>query len=155
MVAHRKIVWKNITRQVDLITRYGHWRTIIDVISYSESDTYAENSLFWLRNNSPCSATHQSLSLHQPLRSHTVQLWGNGCSFDNVILRRAYALTDTPFAVPFWNDRDVRTMVELGKSVGINPRYDIPFEGDMHNALSDARHQVKYVSAIWKRLTAN
>ncbi|HBK4939735.1 TPA: 3'-5' exoribonuclease [Citrobacter freundii] len=87
--------------------------------------------------------------------SHTVQLWGNGCSFDNVILRRAYALTDTPFAVPFRNDRDVRTMVELGKSVGINPRFDIPFEGDMHNALSDARHQVKYVSAIWQRLTAN
>ncbi|EKA2135495.1 3'-5' exoribonuclease [Citrobacter freundii] len=87
--------------------------------------------------------------------SHTVQLWGNGCSFDNVILRRAHALTETPFAVPFWNDRDVRTMVELGKSVGINPRYDIPFEGDMHNALSDARHQVKYVSAIWQRLTAN
>ena len=87
--------------------------------------------------------------------SHTVQLWGNGCSFDNVILRRAYALTETPFAVPFWNDRDVRTMVELGKSVGINPRYDIPFEGDMHNALSDARHQVKYVSAIWQRLTKN
>lgn len=87
--------------------------------------------------------------------SHTVQLWGNGCSFDNVILRRAYALTDTPLAVPFWNDRDVRTMVELGKSVGINPRFDIPFEGDMHNALSDARHQVKYVSAIWQHLTKN
>lgn len=87
--------------------------------------------------------------------SHTVQLWGNGCSFDNVILRRAYALTETPFSVPFWNDRDVRTMVELGKSVGINPRFDIPFEGDMHNALSDARHQVKYISAIWQRLTAN
>lgn len=87
--------------------------------------------------------------------SHTVQLWGNGCSFDNVILRRAYALTETPFAVPFWNDRDVRTMVELGKSVGINLRFDIPFEGDMHNALSDARHQVKYVSAIWQRLTKN
>ena len=87
--------------------------------------------------------------------SHTVQLWGNGCSFDNVILRRAYALTETPFAVPFWNDRDVRTMVELGKSVGINPGFDIPFEGDMHNALSDARHQVKYVSAIWQRLTKN
>ncbi|MFP2823839.1 3'-5' exoribonuclease domain-containing protein [Citrobacter braakii] len=87
--------------------------------------------------------------------SHTVQLWGNGCSFDNVILRRAYALTETPFAVPFWNDRDVRTMVELGKSVGINPRFDIPFEDGMHNALSDARHQVKYVSAIWQRLTKN
>jgi len=87
--------------------------------------------------------------------SHSVQVWGNGCSFDNVILRRAYVLTETPFAVPFWNDRDVRTMVELGKSVGINPRFDIPFEGDLHNALSDTRHQVKYVSAIWQRLTAN
>ncbi len=86
---------------------------------------------------------------------HADALPPNGCSFDNVILRRAFALTDTPFPVPYWNDRDVRTMVELGKSVGINPRFDIPFEGDMHIALSDARHQVKYVSAIWQRLTAN
>jgi exodeoxyribonuclease VIII len=42
-------------------------------------------------------------------------------------------------SVPFWNDRDVRTIVELGKVVGINPRYQIPFDGDMHNALADAR----------------
>ena len=45
-------------------------------------------------------------------------------------------------------------MVELGKSVGINPRFDIPFEGG-HAIMRflDARHQVKYVSAIWQRLT--
>ncbi len=55
----------------------------------------------------------------------------------------------------FRNDRDVRTMTELGKAIGINPRYDIPFDGDMHNALSDARHQVKYVSAIWQKLIKN
>lgn len=84
-----------------------------------------------------------------------VQLWGNGSSFDNVILRRAYQQVGADLSVPFWNDRDVRTIVELGKVVGINPRYQIPFEGDMHNALADARHQVKYVSAIWQRLTAN
>ncbi|MCL5498464.1 3'-5' exoribonuclease [Escherichia coli] len=84
-----------------------------------------------------------------------VQLWGNGSSFDNVILRRAYEQVGAELSVPFWNDRDVRTIVELGKVVGINPRYQIPFDGDMHNALADARHQVKYVSAIWQRLTAN
>ena len=40
--------------------------------------------------------------------SHTVQLCGvMDARFDNVILRRAYVLTETPFAVPFWNDRDV------------------------------------------------
>lgn len=84
-----------------------------------------------------------------------VQLWGNGSSFDNVILRRAYEQVGAELSVPFWNDRDVRTIVELGKVVGINPRYQIPFDGDMHNALADARHQVKYVSAIWQKLTQN
>ncbi|EPG3512343.1 3'-5' exonuclease, partial [Klebsiella pneumoniae] len=49
-------------------------------------------------------------------------------------------------------DRDVRTIVELGRAIGINPRRDIPFEGDRHNALADAKHQAKYVSAIWQRL---
>lgn len=84
----------------------------------------------------------------------SVQVWGNGASFDNVILRDSYARTGIDYPCKYWNDRDVRTMVELGKAVGINPRDDIRFEGDMHNALSDARHQAKYVSVIWQRLAA-
>lgn len=84
-----------------------------------------------------------------------VQVWGNGASFDNVILRSSYDRANIECPWKFWNDRDVRTMTELGKDIGINPRYDIPFDGDMHNALSDARHQVKYVSAIWQKLTNN
>lgn len=86
--------------------------------------------------------------------SKTVQLWGNGSSFDCSLLEAAFELADTPFPIPHWNYRDVRTVVELGKAVGLNARYEIPFEGDQHNALADARHQVKYVSAIWQRLTA-
>lgn len=84
-----------------------------------------------------------------------VQVWGNGASFDNVILRSAYDRANIECPWKFWNDRDVRTMTEMGKAIGINPRYDIPFDGDMHNAISDARHQVKYVSAIWQKLTNN
>ncbi|WP_159339132.1 exonuclease [Leclercia adecarboxylata] len=86
--------------------------------------------------------------------SKNVQLWGNGSSFDCSLLEAAFELADTPFPIPHWNYRDVRTVVELGKAVGLHSRYDIPFEGDQHNALADARHQVKYVSAIWQRLTA-
>lgn len=86
--------------------------------------------------------------------SKNVQLWGNGSSFDCSLLEAAFELADTPFPIPHWNYRDVRTVVELGKAVGLNSSYDIPFEGDKHNALADARHQVKYVSAIWQRLTA-
>lgn len=86
--------------------------------------------------------------------SKNVQLWGNGSSFDCSLLEAAFELADTPFPIPHWNYRDVRTVVELGKAVGLHSRYDIPFEGDQHNALADARHQVKYVSVIWQRLTA-
>jgi len=86
--------------------------------------------------------------------SKNVLCWGNGSSFDCSLLEAAFELADTPFPIPHWNYRDVRTVVELGKAVGLNSRYDIPFEGDQHNALADARHQVKYVSAIWQHLTA-
>ena len=84
-----------------------------------------------------------------------VQVWGNGASFDNEILRSSYDRANLECPWKFWNDRDVRTITEMGEAIGIKPRYDIPFEGDMHNALSDARHQVKYVSAIWQKLIKN
>ena len=83
------------------------------------------------------------------------QLWGNGASFDNVLLRRSFERISVPCELKFFNDRDVRTMVELGKAIGINPRQEIPFDGEQHNALADALHQVKYVSAIWQRLIQN
>lgn len=85
----------------------------------------------------------------------SVQVWGNGATFDNVLMRRSYKRSGITCPWKIVNDRDVRTIVELGNAVGIDPRYSIPFEGDMHNALADARHQAKYVSAIWQRLTAN
>lgn len=83
------------------------------------------------------------------------QVWGNGVAFDNVIIRNAYEHPSCRDTTPwkFWNDRDVRTMVELGKVIGIDPKRDFPFEGVKHDALADAIHQAKYVSAIWQALT--
>ena len=78
------------------------------------------------------------------------QVWGNGIAFDNVIVRNAY---DGREPWKFWNDRDVRTMVELGHAIGIDPKRDFPFEGVKHDALADAIHQAKYVSSIWQALT--
>ena len=83
----------------------------------------------------------------------TVQVWGNGATFDNVLLENSYARTGISCPWKYWNNRDVRTIVELGKAVGYTPRHEIPFEGEPHKAISDARHQVKYVSAIWQHLT--
>lgn len=81
------------------------------------------------------------------------QVWGNGSTFDNVIIKNAADHCDTPISWEFWNDRDVRTIVELGKTIGIDPKQHIPFEGVKHDALDDAKHQAKYVSVIWQALT--
>ncbi len=81
-----------------------------------------------------------------------VQVWGNGATFDNVILRRSCERQGIPCPWRYHNDRDVRTIVELGKTIGFDARTAIPFEGVPHNALDDARHQAKQVSAIWQKL---
>ena len=84
-----------------------------------------------------------------------VRVWGNGVCFDNVILRSAYENCGMAPPWKHWHDRDVRTIVELGRHAGIDPKIDMPFVGDAHNALDDTRHQVKYVTAIHQHLFKN
>lgn len=86
--------------------------------------------------------------------SKKAQVWGNGASFDNSILRSSYDCIAEDYPWEYWNDRDVRTMVELGQAIGFDPKTTIPFEGDRHNALADAIHQARYVSAIWQRIVS-
>lgn len=82
-----------------------------------------------------------------------VQMWGNGAGFDNVILRSAYVACGLIVPWKHWNDRDVRTIVDLGRTLlGFNPKKEMPFEGVRHCALDDAKHQARYVSAIIQQL---
>lgn len=88
-----------------------------------------------------------------------LRLWGNGASFDNAIIRYAYRQcgtelhSDTGPGVKFWNDRDMRTIV------GFYPRqmqeiwrHSNLRRGIAHNALDDAKHQVRYCSEILSEL---
>ncbi|EFN0720926.1 exonuclease [Escherichia coli] len=84
-----------------------------------------------------------------------VQVWGNGATFDNTILRTSYERLNIPCPWRYYNDRDVRTIVELGKTIGFDARTVIPFEGVRHHALDDARHQAKYVTATIQKLIPN
>lgn len=86
--------------------------------------------------------------------SKKAQVWGNGASFDNSILRSSYDCIAEDYPWEYRNDRDVRTMVELGQAISFDPKTTIPFEGSRHNALADAIHQARYVSAIWQRIIA-
>lgn len=87
------------------------------------------------------------------LNMKNIKVWGNGATFDNVILSNAYQALKMPRPWPYWCDRDVRTIVEMGKSLrGIDPKKDLTLQGTAHNALDDAKFQVRYVSEIFKAL---
>lgn len=42
--------------------------------------------------------------------------------------------------------------IVFGNQLGFDLKRNMPFDGVAHNALADARHQAKYVSAIWQKL---
>lgn len=81
----------------------------------------------------------QSFSVWMNLHSHDAEVWGNGASFDNVILRGAYARNGTPAPWAWWNDRCYRTAKSLHR--------DVPMErlGTQHNALDDAISQAHHL----------
>lgn len=84
-----------------------------------------------------------------------VNVWGNGATFDNVILSNAYENTAQPKPWQYWGDKDVRTLVGLGRTLcNFDPKRDMPFMGTEHNALDDAKHQARYISAIFQQFSA-
>lgn len=72
-------------------------------------------------------------------------VWGNGATFDNVIIRSAFAACKLEPPWKFFNDRCYRTLKAL---------VDIPyvFEGTKHFALDDAISQAKHLQKIYAKL---
>lgn len=98
------------------------------------------------------SALHQfnDWLLSVDAKPNKLAVWGNGAGFDNVILMNAYKNTGIIPRFVHWNDLDVRTIVEMGKSIlGIDPKKTMAREGAHHSALDDAKFQAQYVSEIW------
>jgi len=69
------------------------------------------------------------------------KLWGNGASFDNVILSNAYSVLNLPQPWKFWNDRCYRTIAAMHD----RQRFQ---QGVHHNALDDAKSQVEHLIKI-------
>ena len=68
-------------------------------------------------------------------------VWGNGASFDNVILGQAFKREGMKVPWPFWLDRCYRTVKNI---------FEVPFDrfGDHHNALDDAKSQAIHLISI-------
>jgi hypothetical protein len=70
-------------------------------------------------------------------------LWGNGATFDNVILSNAYKAVEQKTPWPYWGDRCYRTVKNLFPDVKAPA-----FVGVAHNALDDAVHQARHLVLI-------
>jgi hypothetical protein len=75
--------------------------------------------------------------------SKTTLLWGNGSSFDNVIVGNAFDACGIERPWHFWNDRDLRTLLAIFPSAK-----KIPFEGTKHHAEDDALHEAKQLLTV-------
>jgi hypothetical protein len=71
-------------------------------------------------------------------------VWGNGASFDNVILGNAYKAVGLRQPWKFWNDRCYRTLKGEFKDV------PIARQGTYHSAIDDAKTQALHLIEIYK-----
>lgn len=68
-----------------------------------------------------------------------VRVWGNGASFDNVILASAYRMAGLSQPWKYWNDRCYRTVKAQ------YPNIQMVRQGVHHNALDDAVSQASHL----------
>ena len=75
-----------------------------------------------------------------------VIMWGNGATFDNIILRSAYEKCGMVYPVKFWNDRCYRTVK------GLAPEIKLTRVGVHHSAVDDAESQAVHLQQICAQL---
>lgn len=71
-------------------------------------------------------------------------VWGNGATFDNVLLAEAYKRLDMQTPWPFWKDRCYRTVKNMF------PVIELERIGTHHHALADAEAQALHLIEISK-----
>ena len=74
------------------------------------------------------------------------EIWGNGATFDNVLLAEAYAACRIRRPWKFSNDRCYRTVKAL------HPHVELTRQGTHHNALDDAASQAKHLMLMLPNL---
>lgn len=79
------------------------------------------------------------------LRYRDVRIWGNGASFDPVMLEEAYRACDMQAPWHYANARCHRTLVNTFPTIK-KPA----IVGTKHNALADAKAQAKHLVQLWR-----
>ena len=108
--------------------------------------------MWWLRQDNPArealtdaagiALTYALHDLAMWFPNNLSGVWGNGASFDNVILSESFIREGVEQPWPFWKDKCYRTVK------GMYPDVALERSGTHHNALDDARTQAEHLIAI-------
>lgn len=146
--------WLNVRQET--FTPDQLFYSTIDLASSQDYglDIDAETVKWWLSQSKEAQAALTERvpgDLHGVLQDFSLwfpkdaYLFGNGATFDNVILRSAYTAVKVPYPLTYKQDVCYRTLNRLS---------DVetpPFEGTKHNALHDAIWQTKHLMAILEK----
>lgn len=89
-------------------------------------------------------------------KEYTIRLWGNGSVFDNVKVRYNLKALNLNYPVMFFNERDIRTVVQLySDKEDVNPRdFKNSFVNEnQHDALSDVKWEAEFLNKAYTSLT--
>lgn len=78
-----------------------------------------------------------------------IKIWGNGATFDNVLIRNAYKAVGLIPPWSFRNDSCYRTLRNMYPHINVDP------VGTAHNAVDDAEYQALVLMEILKILPKN
>lgn len=133
----------------------------VDLQSAIDSGATVDGStvMWWLKQSDAARAAITDPETTRPIREaledfaaftrlaaqHGLEgVWGNGASFDNVLLAESYRRLGMDRPWPFWLDRCYRTMKNLHTSVPVD------HTGVAHNALDDAVAQAMHLQRMWR-----
>ena len=133
---------------------------LADALRHGTAD--ASSIAWWMQQSESARAVFSGSQKKEPLacvlcnlysfaKNHDVEVrvWGNGATFDITILEHAFARCGLEIPWEFWNIRDMRTAVELAN---LSHAERPVREGVHHNALDDATHQARVISAAWRKV---
>ena len=116
----------------------------------------AQSMMWWIKQSkeareklseSPMDLTYALDAFTSWIDGEKYMMWGNGATFDNVILSNAYKAVGFKQPWSYRNDSCYRTMKNM---------FDAPFllrePLTPHNALDDAKYQALHLIAIFKKL---
>ncbi|WP_420911287.1 3'-5' exonuclease [Yersinia ruckeri] len=135
------------------IEQIGRTTSISTISWWLKQSDEARSAVTSTRGKSLVEALTDLSSFIEKYSVDEVQVWGNGKDFDCEILQNAYAWAGLECPWHFRNTLDVRTIVALGISKGLDPKRTLEFVGTKHNALDDAKFQVAYLSNIYMNLS--